>query len=240
MAKIKVGILGSNGRMGKQVSQLLKEVHTEDFELTQQVDSGDDLKALLTCDVVIDFSLPEGTVALANAGMEKGGDLPAIVTGTTGWNLDLRRVLEDYTQQAPVLLAANFSIGIMALQHILRQHSQMLEDLKFNATIIEAHHKEKRDTPSGTAKSLQRIVAPAGPGNIPTHSIRGGSIIGSHEVQFLQDGERIGFSHIADDRSIFAKGAIATAKWLVEKRRNGEKFEGLISTDQFFDSFINA
>jgi 4-hydroxy-tetrahydrodipicolinate reductase len=118
----------------------------------------------------------------------------------------------------------------MALLHFLKSASPLLEKLGYTPVVTETHHKHKKDMPSGTAISIQRAIAPAGPGNVQTHSVRAGEIIGDHEVTFYGPGDHLTFGHFAQDRSIFARGAIDCALWLSSKKGQ----TGLFSIEDFF------
>ena len=175
-------------------------------------------------------------VALARKALQSTRPLPAFVVASTGWTLDERKVLEELAAKTAVLMSSNFSTGVLALMEILKAASPLLEKLGYSPVLVETHHKHKKDQPSGTALSLQRVIAPAGPGNIPTHSIRAGEIIGAHAVTYYGPGDHIVLGHFAQDRSIFARGAIQAALWLSE--RKGRPSGGLIGIDSFFKEFL--
>jgi 4-hydroxy-tetrahydrodipicolinate reductase len=223
----KVGLLG-RGRMGKVVQSVLSE---KGITPTGVVGQGGDFSSLSSSEVVIDFSLPSGVLAL----IEKLGPSekpPALVVASTGWKLEERKKLEEYSKKAPLLISANFSMGVLALLEILKTASPLLEKLGYNPVITETHHTHKKDSPSGTAISLQRVIAPAGPGNVQTHSIRGGEIIGDHTITFYGPADHLTFGHFAQDRSVFARGAIEAALWLATKRAAG--LNGIASMEAFF------
>ena len=106
--------------------------------------------------------------------------------------------------------------------------------------ITETHHCHKKDAPSGTALSLQRLIAPAGPGNIQTHSVRAGEVIGDHQVSYYGTSDILRFEHSALNRDIFARGAIQAALWLARKRGADPYFHGMIPVDVFFSDFKAA
>lgn len=236
-AMARVGLLGPNGRMGQWVTRLLQTEYAGRAELAHSAGRGVSLEPLLHTDVVIDFSLPEAMLELAQAAAKAAGTLPAFVVGSTGWTIDQRRALEELAKKTPVLMASNFSTGVLVLTELLKQAAPLLDQLGYTPVIVEAHHKHKKDAPSGTALSLQRAIAPAGPGNVQTHAVRAGEVIGDHEVTFYSAGDRIQLGHFAQDRSIFARGAIDVALWLAGQRAQGPAAFGgkLIGIDLYFE-----
>src|SRR5262249_21737279 len=160
-----IGVLGARGRMGQWVTRLVAQEFSAQAEISAQVGRGDSLDPLLDADAVIDFSLPQSMITLARAALARPeGPLPAFAVGSTGWPVDDRRVLEELAKRTPVLLGSNFSMGVLALIEILKGASPLFEKLGYTPVIVETHHRHKKDTPSGTALSLQRTVSPAGPG----------------------------------------------------------------------------
>jgi 4-hydroxy-tetrahydrodipicolinate reductase len=225
-----IGLLG-RGRMGKVVESLLKTDYASRVKVSAVVGKDGAMDSLSPSSVVIDFSLPEAVTSFVSAYRSKPNP-PALIVASTGWKLDQRKELEAYAALAPVLISSNFSLGVLALMDILKKASPMLEKLGYTPVISETHHRHKKDSPSGTALSLQRVISPAGPGNVQTHSVRAGEIIGDHEVTFYGSADQLTFGHFAQDRSIFARGAIEAALWLAEKRAAGAK--GILSIDTFF------
>lgn len=184
-------------------------------------------QSLRGCDVAIDFSTP---AALA-AALAVLGDVP-LVTGTTGVTPEVLDRLTQQAQVGPVLVASNFSTGIAVLTNLVRRAARALPD--YDLEIVEAHHHFKRDAPSGTALSLGRAAAEARgqslsevathgrtgerqTGEIGFHAVRGGGIIGEHDVWLCGQGERLRLSHSAIDRSTFAEGSLRAARWLVDQ-----------------------
>lgn len=181
-------------------------------------------------DVVIDFSAPAFLRQLLEA---HGGSMDgrALVVGTTGLGKAEERLLDARAEVAPVVTAANFGIGVNVMLSLVRQAAVALPG--FDVEIVEAHHRRKEDAPSGTAMALGEAVA-AGlgadlervrrdgrsgrPGRRPSgeigfHAVRGGGVVGDHQVHFLGDLERIEITHRASDRSLFAAGALRAARW---------------------------
>ena len=239
MSKTSVGVLGSNGRMGKRVVELISAEFAAHAELKAMVSRDHSTEALLGCDVVIDFSNPEAVVNLA-AKITATGKGPALIVASTGWKLDQRKTLEHAAQLVPVIMSSNFSLGVLAFMEILKTAAPLLDSLGYLPVITETHHRHKKDAPSGTALSLQRLIAPAGPGNIQTHSVRAGEVIGDHQVSFYGTSDILRFDHSAQNRDIFARGAIQAALWLARKRGADSYFRGMIPVDVFFSDFKAA
>ena len=177
-------------------------------------------------DVVIDFSRPEALPEIASYIRHTGTPL---LSGTTGFSPAEKTRLEELGQYAPVLWSANFSLGVAVLYRALRQISGVLQP-DFDIEITETHHKQKADAPSGTAKLLLEAIDPAGAmrvvcgreGNtgkrakdeIGVHSLRGGTVAGTHTVHFFGPDEELEFTHRAASRQIFVNGALHMARLL--------------------------
>jgi 4-hydroxy-tetrahydrodipicolinate reductase len=241
---IRVGLLGSTGRMG---AHLIKNI-TEDEDLKlSAVHVYDELKVaipkdtvvtndmdtlLKESDVIIDFSAPVATEALCKAVLKNP---TPIVVATTGFTKEQQALLEEASQVAPVLYSSNMSVGIALLKNLVKEVSSKLRD--FDIEIVEMHHRHKVDAPSGTALTLAEFAAdgrgldidkvrvsgrdgqvgPRGKDEIAVMALRGGDIVGRHTVGFYNDGEFIELSHTATSRETFSKGAIRGAKWLVNQ-----------------------
>lgn len=185
------------------------------------------------CDVLIDFTLPAGTMAWLEVCRARG---IAFVTGVTGHSEAQRAEIRRSAATIPILQASNFSIGINAL---LARVGQLARELgpDYDIEIVETHHRHKIDAPSGTARALIEAIAAATgrspitdvvsgrlgePGKRPrgqigVHSVRMGEIVGRHEVHFSGPGETITLTHTAHSRDTFAAGALRAAAWLVGK-----------------------
>lgn len=188
------------------------------------------------CDVLVDFSAPAHlrTILEAHGGVLAGRGL---VIGTTGLDEETRRALDAIGRSAAVLVAANFSIGVNVLLALARRAAAALDAARFDVEITEAHHRHKADAPSGTALALGRAVAEGRGvtlddvrrdgrsgvsgerprGEIGFHALRGGDIVGEHEVAFIGAHERILLGHVASDRALFAEGALSAARWIAGK-----------------------
>lgn len=223
------GISGARGRMGRAVSQVLDA--RSDVVVAGRFDRGE-MVDLSLCDVVIDFSTPEASVALAMACAEAGG--PALVIGSTGFTEEQEAQIDAAASKIAIVKSGNFSMGVNMLIGLVRDASQRLNAKDWDIEITEAHHRRKVDSPSGTALMLGEAAAdgrrveledvrtapydgvqgPREEGKIGFSVIRGGGIIGEHSVMFASDDEVLTLSHSAIDRSLFAKGAVAAAAWV--------------------------
>jgi len=236
---MRVLIVGAAGRMGRAIRGLLDEwpeatlVGAVDRQADASLGITTDVRAaLINAEVMIDFSSPEHAAANLAACAEHG---VAALIGTTGLGPDVEVAAEAAAQRIPVLIAANTSIGVTLLVELVREAARSLP-ADFDIEIIEAHHRHKKDAPSGTALALgeaaaagrgQRLaevtaaprvgVAPRQSGEIGFAVVRGGDIVGEHSVLFASAGERITLGHQATDRAIFARGALQAASWLVGK-----------------------
>ena len=185
------------------------------------------------CDVLIDFSAPEALEAHLEAAR---ATRTPILIGTTGLTKSHRAMIDEAAADVAVLQAANTSLGINLLAHLVRETASRLGE-DWDIEIAEMHHRHKKDAPSGTAHLLGEAAAAgrdtslgetaeegrAGlncartQGAIGFASLRGGSVAGDHTVIFAGDGERIELTHRAENRDIFARGAIRAARWLAGK-----------------------
>ncbi len=258
---LRIMIVGASGRMGREVVRAAEG--GADLRITAAVekaghpDLGKDagelagigaLGAVLTadtaaglagCDVVIDFSLPGAAAALFEALIKT--PRPAVV-GTTGLDPDARALAEKASARAPILISPNLSLGVAALKSLTRHAAKFLEG--FDVEVMEIHHKNKMDAPSGTAAALLGVLEEGGGksalfgrhgrdakrsvGEIGVHALRGGSVTGEHTVYFFGDGERLELRHVAESRRIFALGALGAARWL------SAKGPGLYTMDDIF------
>lgn len=255
MAKLRVGISGCGGRMGRL---LVAEVaSTATCQLAGGVDAAgsdvlgkdigelagigatglaasSDIEALFAAsDVVIDFSTPAASVAHARHTATAG---KALVIGTTGLDDEANAALLQAAKRAPILWAANMSLGVNLMLGLVEQMARGLSD-DYDIEILEMHHRHKVDAPSGTALALGKaaaqgrgidlashsqrvrdgITGPRKPGDIGFATLRGGDNAGEHCVIFATEGEQIEIAHRATSRRIFARGAVKAAQWLAGK-----------------------
>jgi len=229
------GISGARGRMGRAVSQVLDA--REDVVVAARFDRGETVDLKL-CDVIIDFSTPEASVALARACAEADG--PALVIGSTGLSPEQLAEIEAAADKIAIVMSGNFSLGVNILIGLVEHAALRLDARDWDIEVLETHHRRKVDAPSGTALMLGEaaangrgrdlselqsapydgITGPREPGKIGFASLRAGGVIGEHTVMFAAEDEMLTLSHSAIDRSLFAKGAVAAAAW-VRNRRPG-------------------
>jgi 4-hydroxy-tetrahydrodipicolinate reductase len=225
-------VVGSAGRMGRAVIDAA--AGRSDVTIAGGVDKGGDLGGGLgACDVYVDFSAPDATRATAIAATPLRR---AAVIGTTGLSHADDEAIAALVQVAPVVVAANFSLGVNLLLGLARQAARVLGP-DWDAEVVETHHRAKRDAPSGTALAIARAIA-AGHGSdydrvkrhardgdvgarprgeIGVSAVRGGDVIGEHVAYFFGPAERIELAHRASSRAIFAAGALRAAAWAVGK-----------------------
>lgn len=233
----KIGIIGSKGRMGQVLIAAIEEAgHSH----AGGADQGDDLAALVSAsDILVDFSSP---AALADSLICCAQHGKAIVIGTTGLEDAHHKLIDEAAKTIPILQTGNTSLGVNMLAALVEQAASKLGD-DWDIEIVEMHHRHKVDAPSGTAKLLGEAAAIGRGIDLGIHSesgrdgitgarakgaigfaaLRGGSVAGDHTVILASDEERIELTHRAENRMIFARGAIKAAGWLV--RQNVGRFD---------------
>lgn len=210
-----VVVVGAAGKMGTEIR---KGLESSKLKFYEGVDSGSPWKSLRDLDpsqvqVVIDFSAPDSLMEVINWCKTHG---VALVSGTTGIGEGERESLTDLAKVQPVIWSANMSMGVNFVAALL-SHFARLEG-EFDFQIEEAHHRHKKDKPSGTAILLQNKLSENLKGSLPEPlSIRGGGIFGIHKVFAMSEDEVICLEHTALNRSVFANGAVKAAEWLIGK-----------------------
>ncbi len=215
-----ISIFGAGGRMGQAIAEAA--ALRDDVRLSEH-----------RPDVYVDFSVPEAVDAHLRQARRAG---KPILIGTTGIDPGHHRLIDEAAAEIPVIHAANTSLGVNLLAHLVRETATRLGE-DWDLEIVEMHHRMKADSPSGTALMLGRagaegrgaeldsvaergrdgITGPREPGRIGFASLRGGSVAGDHLAIFAAEGERLELGHRAESRAIFARGAIEAALWLVGK-----------------------
>ncbi len=253
---MKIGIVGCAGRMGRMlVAEALDSdgctliggtEHAESPFLDQDVAAlaGKDAAGLpvsadtdalfAAADVVIDFTLPQATIAHAEAATQHG---TALVIGTTGLGGAEQGAVEKAADKVAVVQAANYSVGVNLLMGLTKQVAGILK-ADYDIEIVEMHHRHKVDAPSGTALALGTSAAEGRgvvlddvservrdghtgvrtSGDIGFATLRGGDVVGDHSVIFAADGERLELTHKASSRAVFARGAVRSAIWCEGKQ----------------------
>jgi 4-hydroxy-tetrahydrodipicolinate reductase len=239
---INVVVCGASGRMGQTIGRMVNEA--KDLELVGGINlkpgsffgvgivETKNAEALLKkskADVLIDFTV--AYAAAENVKMAARNNV-ALVVGTTGFTQDQRKEMEAAIKgHVPAVISSNFSAGVNIFWQLIRDAGRLLKD--YDIEVLEAHHRNKKDAPSGTAKTILQILdEEAGArqkmygregmterkNEIGVHVIRGGDIVGDHKVMFSKNFETIEISHRAYDRSVFASGALLAARWVVGKK----------------------
>ena len=235
---IKVILFGCNGHMGREVIMAVRK--NENFEIVCGVDMAVNSKLPINqvtdvnqftdnADVIIDFSHPravKGILAYATA-----KSLPVVLC-TTGYEKEEVELIQETSKSIPIFLSANMSLGVNLVQILSQIATNVLKN--YDIEILEKHHSRKIDAPSGTALLLANAIRgvknemypvvdrsgtrePRNKNEIGIQSIRGGNIVGEHEVMFISDEDEITIKHTANKRSVFAKGAITACEYLVQK-----------------------
>ncbi len=256
--KIKLMIAGCTGRMGRMILELLPEY--EGFtlvKLTEKkghkdigkeyslVNKKSDFNLVISdsfpknineVDVIIDFTTPESTIDLLE--YSKDMDISHVI-GTTGFTADQELRISEHSMNKVIVKAGNMSLGVNLITKLTETIANAL-DAEFDIEIVEMHHRDKVDAPSGTALMLGEAAARGRAvslenvkdfdrtkvrqrrksGNIGLSSLRGGDVVGEHSVIFAGSGERIVINHIANNRKIFARGALKAAEWAPKKQPN--------------------
>ncbi len=228
---------GALGRMGRAVAETLRAQGLEPVALFDRPDADDPGlvsvdEALSRAEVVIDFSLAAASADLAVRAAAQGG--PALVIGSTGFDAGHVAAIAGAARKIAIVRAGNFSLGVNMLMGLVAQAARALPARDYDIEVFEAHHRRKVDAPSGTALMLGEAAA-AGRGvkldavgrrardgitgerpvgEIGFSVLRGGGIVGEHTVTFAADDEVLTLSHSARDRGLFARGAVAAARWV--------------------------
>ena len=247
-----IGVNGACGRMGQRIIQLAHEDHA--LTIGAALEAGghprlsQDIGAVAgigpigvqvassvplghRLDVIVDFSLPEGTMAVLPVCLERA--IPLVVA-TTGHSAAQREEIEAAAHHTAILMAPNMSLAVNVLMKLVRQAAEVLKDRGFDVEILERHHRYKKDSPSGTALQFARIIQQAmgqtelrhgreglvgeRPGHeIGVHAIRVGDNVGEHTIIFSTLGETMELSHRAHARDCYVRGALQAAKYLANR-----------------------
>jgi 4-hydroxy-tetrahydrodipicolinate reductase len=230
---MKLALIG-DGSMGQLVAKLARERRHEIAVVLNSRDAergAEDLAGSLKgCDVVIDFSVAAAVMRNIEAAALAGVPL---VEGTTGWKDRLDEVRNMVSQDDGTLIyGANFSVGAQIFYRIAAGAAELFQNLEsYDAFIEEAHHKRKRDAPSGTALQLGEIVASHLGRDVPVTSTRAGYIPGTHRVGFDSSADQITLEHVARSREGFAAGALMAAEWIVGRN-------GVYEFSEVFDEIV--
>lgn len=250
----KVLMHGCNGKIGRAITRLIKD--QEDIEIVAGVDPYLEVpntypvfstinECTVTADVIIDFSTATAIIPLID--YCKAHNVPAVIC-TTGLSNEDIAALNDASKTIPIFFSANMSLGVNLLIALAKRATEILGDSGFDIEIIEKHHNQKIDAPSGTALAIadaindtldhtytyrydRSTVREKRPKKeIGIHAVRGGTIVGEHDILFAGNDEFITLSHQATSKEVFANGAIKAAKFLAHKA------PGLYNMDHLLDS----
>ena len=232
-------VVGGAGRMGRLVRE---ELVARGFALTGTYDAGDVAEldeAAPAADVVVDFSAPAALPHVLAYARRTGA---AVVSGVTGYAPEQLAELRALGETNRVIWSSNYSLGVAALRRATALVAAALEG--WDVEIVETHHNQKADAPSGTAKALLAVVDPTGerpvvdgrsgivgprvPGEIGMHALRGGTVAGTHEVHFFGTDEEVCLTHRAASRQIFVAGAVRAAERLLDRPVGFYDFDGLM------------
>ena len=228
----RIAINGSKGKMGLALIEAINSSSQSDF--AAGFDKGDSLiDSINDFEVLIDFSRPEASLNVLSVCKYSG---KSMVIGTTGFTDSGLNTIEQASKDIPIVFAPNMSVGVNLTLKILETSAKVIGP-DSSIEIIEAHHRYKVDSPSGTALKMGEVVAnalgrdlskcaiygregieePRDLNTIGVSSIRGGDVVGEHTVAFFMDGERVEITHKASSRSIYANGAVRAANWIAGK-----------------------
>jgi 4-hydroxy-tetrahydrodipicolinate reductase len=208
----KLFLFGSSGKMGKEISNLLSQ--SKEFELTEEIEESD---------VVVDFT--NHKAFSENLAISLKNKKP-FISGTTGLNQEQFDSLKIASETIPVLWSSNMSLGVCVLNQMLKNLKSISE---YDFYIEETHHAQKKDAPSGTAltiqKNLESVIEKKAKDTI---SLRGGGVFGQHRVIALGPEETLLIQHDALNRTVFARGALICAKWILNKKPGNYSLEDVL------------
>lgn len=237
----KIILRGCNGKMGRVITEMVKEDETATIAagIDISMGSGNEYPVYysftqcdIPADVIIDFSSPVNIKEMIDFAISRG---IGVVLCTTGFSKEDQLYIEEASKVIPILRSANMSMGVNLLLKLVKEATKILADSGFDIEIIEKHHNKKIDAPSGTALELADAInkalddkyeyvynrtdirAPRVKNEIGISSVRGGTIVGEHEIIFAGTDEVIEIKHTAYSKAIFARGAIQAAKFLPGK-----------------------
>lgn len=232
---MRIGIAGACGRMGKRIAAIAAADNEIELKLALEREGfpglGKDFGSFLgtnntgiivtddletSCgdiDCLIDFTLPEPTMDHLNICADKG---VAMVIGTTGLDASQENDIAERSRNIPIVFAPNMSIGVNLLFKIVKEAAGALSG-DFDIRIDETHHIHKKDSPSGTAKMINKVIKEASGQDVPIKAFREGEVIGNHGIMFESEFETLEIRHNAKTRDVFAAGALKAAKFLKDK-----------------------
>ena len=211
MAKLKLVIVGAQGRMGTRIAELASQDPT--LEVSARLDIGSDIGEMKKGKVVIDFSQANASLPYLEEAIRSR---QAYVLGTTGFTKEQERVIQKAARSIALVRSSNMSLGVNAFFSAAQQIAKTLRDYKVH--IQETHHVHKKDAPSGTALQAGGLIEKVSGQKVTYESFREGEVVGDHRIIFKGPSDSIELFHHAESRDIFAVGAIQAAKWVVKKK----------------------
>ena len=206
-----IAVFGARGRMGKKVVEIAqRRGHS-----VWQIDKDWEQNPLGKVDVVIDFATADATKEVCDFCKTHRSHL---VSGVTGRNEEQLELIEDLAAELTVVCKANFSEGVNILYELVESLAKKLSE--WDCEIVETHHRNKVDSPSGTAKELAGIIAKGSSfKKVTVHALRSGSNLGRHTIVFATNGESLTLTHQAENRDIFARGAVLEAEKVIKRNK---------------------
>jgi 4-hydroxy-tetrahydrodipicolinate reductase len=238
-APLRIGVAGALGRMGRAVSALVDGAPgvtlAARFNRIEHEGLVSADEALAASDVIVDFTTADASTALAERAAGRGG--PALIIGSTGFTSEQDAAVAEAARRIAIVKSGNFSLGVNVLAGLVEETARRLAADGWDIEVFEAHHRRKVDAPSGTALMLGEaaargrnvrladvearardgITGARADGAIGFSVARGGGIVGEHAVTFAAEEEILTLSHSARDRALFARGALAAARWVASR-----------------------
>ncbi len=225
---VKIGISGIGGKMGKRIADLASK--DKNIEIASALEReghaslgeevygvkivSDPVEASKGIECLIDFTLPEATLEHIEACLR---NKTPMVIGTTGLSPEGEKKIEEASKTIPIVFSPNMAIGVNVLFNIVSDAARALGG-KFNIKVDETHHVHKKDSPSGTAKMIGKVIKDASGVDAPIEAFREGEVIGNHGIIFESEYETLEIRHDAKSRDVFAAGALEAAKFIRDKK----------------------
>jgi 4-hydroxy-tetrahydrodipicolinate reductase len=215
-------IAGAAGRMGQRIAALASEdkalqlvygLETGGKSVPAPMPIGSDVSKIASADVVIDFTLPEGTMSLLQEMVEQK---KAYVIGTTGFSAAQDQAITEAAKLIPIVKSSNMSPGVNVFFKVAEQIAKSLP--QYEVHIQETHHVHKKDAPSGTALQAGGLIEKATGNKVIYESFREGEVVGDHRIVFKGPSDHLELFHHAESRDIFAAGALQAARWVVKQQ----------------------
>ncbi len=205
---LKLGVVGSLGRMGRRVCALARE--NPRFSLAAPIERKNFGQTNWPgLDVLIDFSIPKTSLTVLKIAVAE--KIPLVI-GVTGFSNSQMSQIKAASRKIPIFLSPNFSPGIFWMERLAQEAAGALSN--YDLSILETHHKAKKDAPSGTAKALASVLGR----KVEILSSRVGDVVGEHTLVLAGSFERLEIKHLAHSRDVFAKGALDAAAWIYSQR----------------------